>query len=206
MTVQQIKTKIGAQAKAVERIQAEIDKIQNNAMASQLAKNIALYGENGHYTSPEPDSPQGRLDAAKDRTEIDTLIAETRQSLNAEYAAKEYSGVDTSLELLKWNKAQALSQRLASMWKDSPSQLRADGYAAADANSGDTLAYVMALDALGRHLEAQNLEAKYKEQNRTSGQIAVQAELYQLDNLEKEWNGNTGEQLMADKLAKYGVK
>lgn len=203
MTVQQIKSKIEAQAKAVERIQAEIDKIQNNAMTSQLAKNIALYGENGHYTSPEPDSLQGRLNAAKDRTEIDTLIADTRQSLNAEYAAKEYSGVDTSLELLKWNKAQALSQRLASMWKDSPNQLRADGYAAAEANSGDTLAYVMALDALGRHLDAQNLEAEYKKQNRTTGQIAVQAELYQLDNLEEERKGNTFEQLIADKLAKY---
>ncbi len=203
MTVQQIKSKIEAQAKAVERIQAEIDKIQNNAMTSQLAKNIALYGENGRYTSPEPDSLQGRLNAAKDRTEIDTLIADTRQSLNAEYAAKEYSGVDTSLELLKWNKAQALAQRLASMWKDSPNQLRADGYAAAEANSGDTLAYVMALDALGRHLDAQNLEAEYKKQNRTTGQIAVQAELYQLDNLEEERKGNTYEQLIADKLAKY---
>ncbi|MDI6535163.1 hypothetical protein [Bacillus mycoides] len=204
MTVEQIKSKIEAHGKAVEKAQAAKTAMQESkGKYSDLYIHEKIYGSGRGIANPLEGTLQYNLDVAMDRTEIDNLIEETRHSLNTDYAAKEYQGVDSSLELLKWNKAQVLGQRLAAMWKDSPSQLRTDGHAALESNSADTLAYVAALDALGRHLDAQNLEQKYKDANRSSGQTAVLANIYQLDNLEKEWNGNTGAQLMAAKLAKY---
>lgn len=203
MSVTLIQSKIAAQKSAIERATADMEAVNGNNSRSQLWKDEQLYGKNGHLGTPEPNSIHGRLDAARDNTEISELILETRAKLNADYAAKEYQGVDSSLELLKWNKAQVLGQRLAALHRDAPRQLLTQGYAELESNSGDALAYIVALDALGQHLDAQNLEVRYKENNRTSGQLAVLAQIYTLDNLEKEWNGNTGAQLMAAKLAKY---